>query len=170
MYRYTFLALIASLLSIVSAAETPGEKPLLVGAAIANVTPWLGDGLVGNFGTPPPAKYVHDELHARCFALDDGDTRIGLVVIDNIGISREVLDEAKRQVTEATCLPADRMLMSCTHTHSSVSTKGKNSGQPEQEFSDYQRFVAHRIADGVQATVKIVDALQKMFAELAQTP
>lgn len=145
-----FIALVL-LLPIASAtAETTEEKPLLAGAATANITPWLGDGLVGNFGTPPPAKFVHDELYARCFVLDDGDTRIALVVIDNIGISREVLDEAKRQVTEATGLPADRMLMSCTHTHSSVRTGWRNPFKPEPEFSEYQRFVAHRIADGVQ--------------------
>jgi neutral ceramidase len=151
MYRFTFLALAASLLPIASAAaETPDEKPLLAGAAIANITPWLGDGLVGNFGTPPPAKYVHDELYARCFVLDDGTTRIALVVSDNIYISREVLDAAKRQ---ATGLPAERMLMSCTHTHSSVSARWKNPLQHERKFSEYQQFVAHRIADGVQCAI-----------------
>ena len=125
MVRFAFLVLAASLLPITfaAAAETPKEKPFLVGAATANITPWLGGGLVGNFGTPPPAKYVHDELHARCFVLDDGTTRIVLVVSDNIYMSREVLDEAKRQVTEATGIPADHMLMSCTHTHSSVSAR-----------------------------------------------
>ena len=154
MYRFTFLTLAASLLPIASAAaETPNEKPLLAGAATANMTPWLGDGLVGNFGTPPPAKYVHDELYARCFVLDDGDTRIALVVSDNIYISREVLDEVKRQVTEAAGLSADRMLMSCTHTHSSVSARWKNPLEPEREFSEYQQFVAHRIADGVQCAI-----------------
>jgi hypothetical protein len=154
MYRFAFLVLTASSLLIASAAaETPGKKPLLAGAATANITPWLGDGLVGNFGTPPPAKYVHDELYARCFVLDDGTTRIVLVVSDNIYMSREVLDEAKRQVTEATGVPLDRMLMSCTHTHSSVSARWKNPLKPEKEFSEYQRFVAHRIADGVQCAI-----------------
>lgn len=154
MHRFTILALAASFLPVVStAAETIDQKPLLAGAATANITPWLGDGLVGNFGTPPPARYVHDELHARCFVLEDGDTRIALVVIDSIYISREVLDEAKRQVTEATGLPADRMLMSCTHTHSSVSARWKNPLRPEKEFTEYQRFVAHRIADGVQCAI-----------------
>ena len=116
----------------------------------------LPDGdyvLVGNFGTPPPAKYVHDELCARCFVLDDGTTRIALVVSDNIYISREVLDDAKRQVTEATGLPADRMLMSCTHTHSSVSARWSNPLRPGKEFTEYQRFVAHRIADGVRCAI-----------------
>ena len=95
MYRFALSMLITILLLAASAAaQSPDKKPLLAGVATSNITPWLGDGLVGNFGTPPPAKYVHDELHARCFVLDDGTTRIALVVSDNIYISREVLDDA----------------------------------------------------------------------------
>lgn len=154
MYRLTFVALALSLLPIVSpAAEASDKKPFLAGAATANITPQLGGGLVGNFGTPPPAKYVHDELHARCFVLDNGDMRIALVVIDSIYISREILDEAKRQVSEATDLPADQMLMSCTHTHSSVAARWPNPLKPEKEFTEYQQFVAHRIADGVRNAI-----------------
>ncbi len=154
MYRFAFplLATIA-FLAASGTAQTADEKPFLAGAATSNITPWLGGGLVGNFGTPPPAKYVHDELHARCFVLDDGTTRIALVVIDSIYISREVLDDAKRQVTEATGLPADRMLMACTHTHSSVSARWPNPLKPGKEFTEYQQFVAHRIADGVRCAI-----------------
>jgi len=154
MYRLALSILMTtSLLAASAAAQSPGKKQFLAGVATSNITPWLGDGLVGNFGTPPPAKYVHDELHARCFVLDDGTTRIALIVSDNIYISREVLDDAKRQVSEATGLPADRMLMSCTHTHSSVSARWKNPLQPEKEFTEYQRFAAHRIADGVRCAM-----------------
>ncbi len=150
MYRFALVFLTASVLLATSAAARSAEKkPFQAGVATANITPWLGGGLVGNFGTPPPAKYVHDELHARCFVLDDGNSRVVLVVSDNIYISREVLDEAKRQITEATGIPADRMLMSGTHTHSSVSARWPNPLKPEKEFTEYQRFVAHRIADGV---------------------
>ncbi|NUQ66122.1 MAG: neutral/alkaline non-lysosomal ceramidase N-terminal domain-containing protein [Pirellulales bacterium] len=147
------IVMVSYLLAVSVGAQPPGEEPFLAGAATSNITPWLGDGLVGNFGTPPPAKHIHDELHARCFVLDDGTTRIALVVCDNIYISREVLDDAKRQITEATGLPADRMLISGTHTHSSVSARWKNPLQPEKEFTEYQRFVAHRIADGVRCAI-----------------
>lgn len=154
MYRLAFL--LPATIAFLATSATAGaadKKPFLAGVATSNITPWLGDGLVGNFGTPPPAQYVHDELHARCFVLDDGTTRIALVVSDNIYISREVLDDAKRQVTEATGLPMDRMLMACTHTHSSVSARWANPLQPEKEFSEYQRFVAHRIADVVRCAI-----------------
>jgi neutral ceramidase len=43
--------------------------------------------------------------------------------------------------------------MSGTHTHSSVSARWPNPLQPEKEFTEYQRFVAHRIADGVQCAI-----------------
>lgn len=154
MCRVTLAILMSiSLLAASAAAQLPVKKQFQAGVATSNITPWLGGGLVGNFGTPPPAKYVHDELHARCFVLDDGKTRIALVVSDSIYISREVLDDAKRQITDATGLAADRMLMSCTHTHSSVSARWKNPLQPEKEFTEYQRFVAHRIADGVRCAI-----------------
>ena len=154
MYRFAFPLLAAiSLLAPSPTAQAADKKPFWAGLATSNITPWLGDGLVGNFSTHPPAKYVHDELHARCFVLDDGSTRIALVVSDNLYISREVLEDAKRQVTEATALPLDRILMSCTHTHSSVSARWKNPLEPETEFSEYQRFVAHRIADGVRCAI-----------------
>ena len=139
---------------LLAEAAAPSEtKQFRAGVAASNITPWLGGGLVGNFGTPPPAKYVHDELYARCFVLDDGSTRIALVVIDSIYISREVLDEAKRQVNKATSLPVDRMLMSCTHTHSSVNARWPNPLKPGKKFTEYQAFVAHRIADGVRCAI-----------------
>ena len=154
MSRSSSILLAAAALLVASTTISAAEKkPFLAGAASSNITPWLGDGLVGNFGTPPPAETIHDELWARCFVLDDGATRIALVVIDNIYVSREVLDEAKRQIAEATGLAADRQLMSCTHTHSSVSARWKNPLRPETEFTEYQRFVAHRIADGVRRAI-----------------
>ncbi len=153
MVRFALVFLAASSLLVASSAQSAEKKVFQAGVATVNITPWLGDGLVGNFGTPPPAKYVHDELHARAFVLDDGNSRIVIVVSDNIYISREVLDDAKRQITEATGIPADRMLMSGTHTHSSVSARWPNPLKPEKEFTEYQRFVAHRIADGVRCAI-----------------
>jgi hypothetical protein len=152
MRRFAFVLLVSIGFLTTSPAQAADARPFLAGVATSNITPWLGSGLVGNFGTPPPAKYVHDELHARCFVLDDSTTRIALVVVDNIGIGREVLDDAKRQVTEATGLPADRITIACTHTHSSVAVPWKKD-KPENELTDYPRFLTHRIADGVRCAI-----------------
>ena len=82
------------------------------GASTANITPPLGSGIVGNFGIPPPANYIHDELHARSLVLDDGTTKLVFVVVDNVGIIREVFDEAKRLIFEEKKIPKTQNLIS----------------------------------------------------------
>jgi hypothetical protein len=121
------------------------------GAATSNITPPLGSLIVGGF-SPFPAAYVHDELHARALVLDDGQTRLAIVVADNVGISREVFDAAKRQIQEKAGIPADRILMSSSHTHSAASARGSGSMAPG-ELDEYQRFVAARIADAVLSAI-----------------
>src|SRR5476649_708330 len=73
-------------------AQTPAKK-FRAGAATSNITPPLGSPIVGGF-VPFPATHVHDELHARCMVLDDGKTKLVLVVCDLLGIDRQVSDEA----------------------------------------------------------------------------
>src|SRR5688500_11162812 len=94
---------------LVIAAQLPAQtakRLFRAGAATSNITPPLGEPIVGGF-TPRPAKHIHDELHARCLVLDDGQTRLGIVLCDNVGIPREVYDEARRQIAETAGLPAD---------------------------------------------------------------
>lgn len=136
--------------SVVSAREVqkPDAKVFRAGAATSNITPPLGLPIVGNWGTPL-ATHVHDDLHARCLVLDDGRTKLAFAVCDNVGITRPVFDEARRLVHQETGLPEDNLLMSSTHTHSATSARSKNALVPD-ELTEYQRFVARRIADGVR--------------------
>jgi hypothetical protein len=96
---------------------------------------------------------VHDELHARCLVLDDGQTRLAIVVADNVGIPREVLDEAKRIAERETGLPIAHMLMSATHTHSATPARGDDIARPGAGPPPYAQFLARRIADGVRRAV-----------------
>ena len=146
----------ASIPVLTAAAEA--DKPeaakavLRAGAATSNITPWLGDPIVGGW-KPQPARHIHDELYARCLVLDDGTTRLAIVVADNVGIPREVFDEAKRQVKEHTGLPLDRMLMAADHTHSAAPCRPRSGAAPGAELSEYPRFVARRISDGVRRAI-----------------
>src|SRR5690606_10502676 len=79
-------------------------RVLKAGASLSNITPPLGEPIVGNF-TTPEASHVHDELHARCLVLDDGETRLAIALCDNVGIAREVLDAARELAEEATGIP-----------------------------------------------------------------
>src|SRR6185437_10382326 len=119
------------------------------GVAASNITPPLGEPIVGGW-TSPPATHVHDELHARCLVLDDGRTRLAFAICDNVGIPRQVFDAARRLIHEETALPEDHILMAATHTHSATTARPANPLVPSESLTAYQRFLARRIADGVR--------------------
>jgi hypothetical protein len=119
------------------------------GAATSNITPPLGQPIVGGWSSPP-ATHIHDELHARCLVLDDGTNRLAFAICDNVGIPREVFDVARKLVHEETGLAEDHLLLAATHTHSATTARSTNSLKPDPELSEYQRFLARRIADGVR--------------------
>jgi hypothetical protein len=135
------------------AADAP-RAPLLAGAATSNITPNLGEDIIGGF-LPFPSTHVHDQLHARCLVLDDGKTKIALVVCDLLGLHRSVSVEARRLIEKATGIPASNVSISCTHTHSASSAIGSSPRAyvSDMELSGYQTFIARRIADGVQSAV-----------------
>jgi neutral ceramidase len=146
------LLALALVLASYSLAAEPKASVFRAGAATSNITPALGGEIIGGFN-PFPSQHVHDELHARCLVLDNGETRLAFVVVDLVGADRLVYDEARRLVTAETGLPGECLIMSATHTHSATSALGKERFAPQTELDDYQKFVARRIADGVRRAI-----------------
>ena len=147
-----------SLLVCIALITTPtafadeDERIFRAGAATSNITPPLGETIVGSW-TPIPATHIHDELHARCLVLDDGDSKVAIVLCDNVGIPEEVFDLAKQQIHDAIGMPATHLLMASTHTHSATTARGPNKVVREKELTDYQKFLANRISDCVRRAV-----------------
>ncbi len=139
------LAFLSSLMLLGSGAAEP-PRVFRAGAATSNITPPLGSSINGGF-QDGKATFIHDELHARCLALDDGSTKLVLVIADSCVIQRSIFDDAKRQVHEATGLPMEAMLMSATHSHSCGTLTAVGQSEPDPA---YQKFVSQRIADGVR--------------------
>ena len=145
-------------------AGDPPKAALLAGAATSNITPEIGGDIIGGF-LPFPSKHIHDELHARCLVLDDGKQKLALVVCDLLGLHRSVSVEARRLIEKATGIPASNVLISATHTHSATSVIGDTprSYSSDMELNDYQRFVARRIADGVQRATTLLRPAEIAF-------
>jgi neutral ceramidase len=142
--------LLVPILVLISGTAT--AQVFRAGAATSNITPPLGEPIVGGW-TSPPATHIHDELHARCLVMDDGRTRLAIVVSDSVGIPRQVLDEARALVGRETGLPGSHLMLAATHTHSATTSRTANPLVPDASLSDYQRFLARRIADGVRRAV-----------------
>ncbi|MEW4489649.1 neutral/alkaline non-lysosomal ceramidase N-terminal domain-containing protein [Thalassoglobus sp. JC818] len=125
------------------------DRVFLAGAATSNITPPLGELIVGGWA-PIPCTHIHDELHARCLILNDGETTLGFVICDNVGIPREVFDAAREQIAEQTDLNVDNILMASTHTHSATTARGRSKTEAVSNLASYQEFLAQRITDCVR--------------------
>lgn len=159
MSRLLLAALFIGLLGSPLAAQTTPARPFRAGAATSNITPPLGEPIVGGFA-PYPATHVHDELYARCLVLDDGNTKLALVVCDLLGFDRQVSDHARELIQKELGIPPANVLISATHTHSASSALGKDARVVSHTMDGYQRFVSQRIADGVKRAVNLLRPAQ----------
>ncbi len=146
--KLIYTSLCFALLSFVLINAAKSDEPTFqAGAATSNITPPIGSNQSVRAGKRS-ATHVHDELHARCLVLDDGQSKLAIVVCDLRHISAEVVADAKQIIQQSTGIPPECVLVSATHTHTSSGTLlEERDGQP---YYDYRAFLARRIADGVQ--------------------
>jgi hypothetical protein len=97
------------------------------------------------------AQTIHDDLMARALVLDNGETRIALVVLDLIAARKEWLSEIKHQVHSFTGIPLAHILISCTHTHSAVTPVAVFQSNVEKDFL---KWAGPRVADAVRVAVQ----------------
>ncbi|MCB1206500.1 MAG: neutral/alkaline non-lysosomal ceramidase N-terminal domain-containing protein [Verrucomicrobiae bacterium] len=163
------LALIPAF-AVLFALPLPAQQsspPLRAGAATSVITPPLGESIVGGF-TPFPAEHIHDELHARCLVLDDGKTKVALVVCDLLGMHRSLAVEAKSLIEKELSIPPSHVVISATHTHSATNALyGEvRTYSSDIELTDYQHFVARRIADGVRRALNLLRPAEIAFGHI----
>lgn len=145
--RFKFLLLV----SIVCIPAALIRAEFRAGAAKTDITPHVGTSLDGTISINGPVLEIHDELHARALVLDDGGTRLAMVVCDNTMIDRSVLDRAKELIEKQCGLPTNRVLISATHTHAAPRV---NPGLHDDPLNDdYETFLVRRIADAVQLSI-----------------
>jgi len=140
------LAMIA--LTVSSMLCVAAEPKLRAGAVAIDVTPTeFPISVNGGFADRKPSK-ANDPLHARCIVLDDGTTKLAIVVVDSCMLPRELIDEAKVRASEKTGIPTTNMLVSATHTHSAPTSTGVFQSDPD---ITYVKFLTGKIADGIIA-------------------
>lgn len=86
---------------------------------------------------------ANDPLHARCLVLDDGTTKLAIVIVDSCMLPRELVEEAKALAEKATAIPPDRMLIAATHTHTAPTSAGIFLSEPDVK---YVAFLIEQIA------------------------
>ncbi len=114
--RCIIVTVIITLFALPAVAEG-----LQAGTGKVDISPPPGIPLAG-YGARniPVKKYnqgVHDHIYARALILDDGQTRVGLVLADALLILDEIRLEMIEKVQD---LDLDLLILSATHTHSGM--------------------------------------------------
>jgi hypothetical protein len=139
---------ILACLLVVSTVAELSAAPLKAGAAAADITPKefpmnMPGGFNANLATT-----AHDPLNARALVLDDGKTQVVWVVIDNLGVPKKVVAEAKELAAKATGIPVEHMLVSGTHTHSGVNPADEPSAADAKAVA-YRQVMLEGISQAI---------------------
>ena len=121
------------------------------GAYAVDISPTNFPVRVNAMFTERSADKVTDPLYAKALALDDGQTRLVLCVVDSCMVPRELIDRAKADASKATGIPTERMLVSATHTHSAPSAMGCLGSRADPS---YAVFLPGRIAAAITGAVQ----------------
>lgn len=156
-----FLACVA----VHSAAAAGNESPPVFRAGFAerDVSPAVGDEAPGGYGKARHAAF-HDPCKARAAVFDDGTAPVAIVGIDALLVRRPTVEEARRRIAERTGIPAGRVLIAASHSHSAGPTGMILPGEYDAD-SDLVRSLAYdktvvaspayleKVAEGIAAAV-----------------
>lgn len=130
--------------AFVFAAE---KNQLMAGAAETVVTP----AAIGTFliGPMKPSTGVNDDLYARALVISDSDKRIAIVTLDYLGFdfayTRVLLDAASK----ASGIPADHIMLNCSHTHSAPLTAPWGPWKEHQD-EPFHEMLPKKVAEVVR--------------------
>lgn len=116
---------------------------LQAGTGRVDITPGLGCHIAGYF-EDRIAEHIHDPLYVKALAISDGETTIGLMTIDLVYITSELVEEAKAMIAARTGVPAHCVMISSTHTHTGPAVRAV-LGTPAEP--GYGEILPQKIAD-----------------------
>lgn len=93
------------------------KEQFRAGAAQVDITPMLGTRMNGDFITHY-ATSVHDPLFSKALVMDDGKTRMAIVIVDTCAMQRSFLDPIKIEIEKRLGIKRQHILIASTHTHS----------------------------------------------------
>jgi hypothetical protein len=133
----------------------PAETRLFrAGACAIDATPATFPVLINGGFLQNSAKRLNDPVRAKSVVLDDGSTRLAIVVVDSCMMPRELLDRAKALAHEKTGIPAERILISATHSHSAPAAMGA-LGCPAD--AGYVSLLPGKIAESIEHATKLLE-------------
>ena len=123
------------------------DHSLRAGAAAVDISPQTLPALQNGGFLQRVTNRVVAPLYARSLVVNDGKETIAIVIVDSCMFPTTLCDEIKRLASDETGIPANRILISATHTHSAPSAMMMCLGCGADEA--YVKFVPARVARSI---------------------
>src|SRR3954451_25211695 len=107
---FRFSVALSLLLFVACSLDAQDKKVFKAGAYAINISPLTYPVIINGGMTERKADKLKDPIHSRCLLLDDGTTRVAMVVVDSCMMPRDLLDEAKQTASRAATIPTGQIL------------------------------------------------------------
>ena len=163
--RLNFPLLILSLL--IAATARAGE--LRAGAAAVVITPPPGTPMAGYYFARA-AEGVHDDLFAKALVLEKDGTRAALVSLDLISTTRDLVEEARRAIEQATDLPGEAVMISAKRVLRTQQGEKPDLAAFTQAINDYEAAVkaTEQAADSAKVGSMFVSSAKSYLTSAKQ--
>ncbi len=138
-----------------------GQPEFRAGAAVVDASPAAFPVLINGGMLSQSATQVRTPVRVRALVLARGGTQIAVVVVDSCMMARPFLDEVKARAAAATGIPADRQLISATHSHSAPAAMACLGTDADPR---YLPLLRDRIVQGIQAAQSHLEPARVGFA------
>ena len=115
---------ITAVLLLAGTSVTAQESAWKAGVAAAAITPENPMWMAGYAARTRPSEGAIHDLHVKALALEHpSGRRMVFLTSDLISVPGPVRAQVVKQVTEKLRLPPECLMMNCSHTHCSTSTR-----------------------------------------------
>jgi hypothetical protein len=148
-------------------------RPLKAGFAREDITPVVGGARpvwLAGFSNHRAATAVHDPLKAVATVLDDGHTRLGIVVLDSIGFMHDDVAAVRKRLPPD--LKLDYAIVCSTHNHSTPDLMGIWGPSFHETGVDpaYRERVIASAASALSLAARALEPARMSLLEIATPP
>ena len=122
---------------------------LKAGFSRLDVTPPLGSYVAGYFKARY-AKGILDPIYLNAIAVSDGEATAVLITADFLNLDAVCAEEIRALIEKRTGIPANHVMISCLHQHTSVTIRDKDGTSVINEDESYRDILWRKFADIAQ--------------------
>ena len=149
-FQLTFCACLCALFACQSSPTTT-QASFRVGVSVAAINPPIGAFIAGDKQNRSFTG-IHDSLYAKAFVVSDGRSQLAIVTLDCIGLLYPEVCRIREKAAALCGFPAERVVVSSTHTHSGPDVVGiwGSDYQHSGVDSAYMVFLVNTAAAQIQ--------------------